>query len=90
VRERPLWTCTACGHAFANRNQSHSCGRFSVEAFLRGRSPGDVALFEAFRRGVQACDVGCQRLAEPGRSGERQPDATDGRVSCPICSDPRE
>jgi len=22
----PLWTCGACGRAFANRNQTHSCG----------------------------------------------------------------
>jgi len=22
----PMWTCPACGRAFANRNQSHACG----------------------------------------------------------------
>jgi hypothetical protein len=50
VRMRPLWRCPKCSRRFANRNQEHSCGRYSVEDFLRGRDPGAIALYRAFER----------------------------------------
>ena len=46
--EAPLWTCPACGRAFANRNQSHACGRHELEAHFEGRSPKVRAIYEAF------------------------------------------
>jgi len=48
-RERkPLWTCPVCGRAFANRNQSHACGRHDLDAHFEGRPPEVRALFDAF------------------------------------------
>jgi hypothetical protein len=47
--DRPLWTCAACGRAFANRNQSHACGRHELARHFDGR-PGEVRrIFDAFR-----------------------------------------
>jgi hypothetical protein len=45
MAERPMWTCPRCGRAFANRNQSHACGRFDLAAHLAGRDPAVVATF---------------------------------------------
>jgi hypothetical protein len=47
--ERPLWRCEACGRAFANRNQSHACGRHNLESHFAGKPPEMRAIFEAFR-----------------------------------------
>lgn len=44
----PMWKCPKCGRRFANRNQEHSCGRFSVEDFLRGKTREAIALYRAF------------------------------------------
>lgn len=51
---RPLWACPECGRAFANRNQSHACGRHSLEPHFLGKDPAVRALFEAVRRAVEA------------------------------------
>jgi hypothetical protein len=45
MAERPLWTCPRCGRAFANRNQTHACGRFELAPHLAGRDPAVVATF---------------------------------------------
>lgn len=34
---RPLWTCPACGRAFANRDSPHACGVYDLEHHFRGR-----------------------------------------------------
>ena len=34
---RPLWRCPRCKREFANRNQSHACGRHSLAAHFRGK-----------------------------------------------------
>jgi Domain of unknown function (DUF5655) len=34
---KPLWTCPRCRRQFANRNQAHSCGQFTVEQLLDGK-----------------------------------------------------
>ena len=47
--ERPLWQCQACGRAFANRNQSHACGRHDLDSHFAGKPPEMRAIFEAFR-----------------------------------------
>jgi hypothetical protein len=44
----PLWTCPACGRAFANRNQSHACGRHALAAHFEGRSAKVRAIYDAF------------------------------------------
>jgi hypothetical protein len=43
-----LWRCPRCRRPFANVNQRHSCGRWRVEDFLRGKSARAVALYERF------------------------------------------
>ena len=43
-----MWICPRCNQKFVNRNQSHSCGRYSVEGFLEGKSKGGIDLFRAF------------------------------------------
>lgn len=50
---KPLWTCPLCGRAFANRNQSHACGRHELEAHFEGLSPDVRALFDAFLAALQ-------------------------------------
>ncbi len=60
-----LWRCPACGRPFANRNQSHSCGSFSAEAFLAGKPEGARALYDAFVALVERC--GPMTLA-PGKT----------------------
>jgi hypothetical protein len=58
---RPLWKCPNCSRNFANRNQEHSCGKYSVEDFLRGRTEKAVALYRAFEKLVLG--LGTIRLA---------------------------
>ena len=43
---RPLWQCEQCGRAFANRNQSHACGRYDLDHHFRGKGPEIRALFD--------------------------------------------
>ena len=52
---RPLWTCPKCRRQFINRHMPHSCGRYSVEKFLAGKSPGAIALYERFSALVHQC-----------------------------------
>jgi hypothetical protein len=44
----PLWICPACGRAFANRNQSHACGRHGIETHFEGKSAKVRAIYDAF------------------------------------------
>lgn len=49
MTERPaLWRCPECGRSFANRNQSHACGRHDLEAHFARRPPEVRELFDAF------------------------------------------
>ena len=50
-----LWRCPKCDRPFANRNQSHSCGRYSVEDFLADKSEYSIALFNRFRQMIESC-----------------------------------
>jgi hypothetical protein len=43
-----MWTCPKCQHQFYNKNQSHSCGGYTVEDFLRGKPAASIALFHFF------------------------------------------
>ena len=48
MTDRPrLWRCRKCGREFANRNQSHSCGRYTLAHHFRGKPPAIRALFDA-------------------------------------------
>jgi hypothetical protein len=52
---RPLWTCPACRRQFKNRNQSHSCGQFTVEQLLVGQLPEIVELYERLGDVIRRC-----------------------------------
>lgn len=52
---RPMWRCPKCKRRFANRNQWHSCGHYTVRDHLRGRDPTLVAMYLQFERAVRAC-----------------------------------
>jgi len=43
-----MWTCPKCKHKFYNKNQSHSCGSFTVDDFLKGKSEIAIDLFNYF------------------------------------------
>ncbi len=55
ISHRPLWSCPSCRRRFANRNQWHSCGRYTVRAYLKGKSPSVVALYRRFCALVRRC-----------------------------------
>ena len=46
--EAPLWTCPVCGRFFANRNQSHACGRHELATHFAGRPAKVRAIYDAF------------------------------------------
>ena len=52
---RPLWTCDKCGRQFVNTNMPHSCGKYSVEKFLAGKSKHAVSLYKRFSALVAEC-----------------------------------
>lgn len=43
-----MWTCPNCNHKFYNTNQSHSCGKLTVDDFLKGKSEKMIDLFNFF------------------------------------------
>jgi hypothetical protein len=43
----PLWRCPRCGREFANRNQSHACGRHDLEHHFTNKPRSIRALFDA-------------------------------------------
>jgi hypothetical protein len=57
----PLWRCPACRRAFANRNQSHACGRRQTLAHhFHGKPPHIRALYDAVRTALR--DIGPVRV----------------------------
>jgi Domain of unknown function (DUF5655) len=42
----PLWRCPKCRRAFANRNQSHACARYTLAHHFRGKPRAIRALFD--------------------------------------------
>jgi hypothetical protein len=55
VTSRPaLWQCPECERRFANRNQSHACGRHDLEHHFAGKPPEVRALFDAVVAEVRA------------------------------------
>ena len=55
MTSRPLWTCPECHRQFINTNMPHSCGRYSVEKFLSGKSRQAISLYEHFSALVHDC-----------------------------------
>ena len=55
ITSRPLWTCPKCDRQFVNSNMPHSCGRYSVEKFLAGKSKKAISLYERFSALVSEC-----------------------------------
>lgn len=54
--DRPArWRCPRCRRQFANRNQSHACGRHKLSSHFRGKPPEIRALFDAVARAVKDC-----------------------------------
>jgi hypothetical protein len=52
---KPLWTCPRCRRQFANRNQAHSCGLFTVEQLLDGKPQEIVELYERLAGMILRC-----------------------------------
>ena len=51
---RPLWRCTGCDREFANRNQTHACGRYDLDHHFENRPRHVRDLFEAVLSVAQA------------------------------------
>jgi hypothetical protein len=49
-----LWRCPTCRRGFANRNQSHACGRHTLAHHFRGKPPAVRALFDEVLAAVRA------------------------------------
>lgn len=43
-----MWQCPKCSRLFTRSGQSHSCGSFSVDQFLKGKSDQAVQLYQKF------------------------------------------
>jgi hypothetical protein len=52
---KAMWRCGACGRRFANRNQSHFCGRHTLREHLRGRTPEALAIYRGFVKLARRC-----------------------------------
>lgn len=50
----PLWTCPRCARKFANRNQTHTCGRHRLASHFAGRDPVVREIYERFAGAVRA------------------------------------
>lgn len=48
VERPPLWSCPRCGRSFANRNQSHACGRHDLEHHFAGKPALIRELYDRF------------------------------------------
>jgi hypothetical protein len=46
VTADPLWRCPKCDRAFANRNQTHTCGLHDLEHHFVGRAPVVREMYE--------------------------------------------
>lgn len=55
ITSRPLWTCPKCRRQFVTTNMPHSCGRYSVEKFLAGKSRHAISLYKHFSALVHEC-----------------------------------
>ena len=51
---QPLWRCPDCRREFANRNQTHSCGRHTLAQHFRDKNPAIRTLFNAVSEAIRA------------------------------------
>ncbi len=54
MNQGALWHCKKCGRDFANRNQSHACGRHDLEHHFEGKRPEIRALFDEVASAVRS------------------------------------
>src|SRR5436190_9559559 len=52
-RKNTLWQCPRCRRRFANRNQSHFCGRYELSRHFDGKTAEAKVLFNELRRIIQ-------------------------------------
>jgi len=50
---KPLWICPKCNRLFANVNQWHSCGHYTLDNFLQNRTDRALKLFQKFVRTLE-------------------------------------
>ena len=50
-----LWECERCGRAFANRNQSHACGRWTLDRHFAGKPASVRDIYERFLTMLERC-----------------------------------
>ena len=50
-----MWTCPKCNRQFITQNMWHSCGNYSVEKFLEGKSEHAITLYQRFVELVRRC-----------------------------------
>jgi hypothetical protein len=55
LNTKSLWKCPRCGREFANTNQTHSCGKYTVDDFLSGKDAASIALYRRFEALVREC-----------------------------------
>ena len=55
ARDRPLWHCPKCGHAFVGVNMSHSCVTVSLDDLFARSTPAARAAFDAFVAMIERC-----------------------------------
>src|SRR5882724_31562 len=53
--QRSLWKCPQCKRRFANRNQSHFCGKHGLETHFRGKPREIRDIYEAVLRAIRRC-----------------------------------
>src|ERR1044071_2963159 len=46
TKRPPLWRCPECGRAFANRNQSHACGIYTLASHFDDKPKTVRAIFD--------------------------------------------
>lgn len=46
MAQTSLWRCPDCQRQFANRNQSHSCGRYTLASHFEGKPQGVRDIFD--------------------------------------------
>lgn len=48
MKDKTMWICPVCNQRFVNKSQWHSCGKNTLEGFLKGKTPYAVELFHYF------------------------------------------
>lgn len=53
--ELPLWQCPKCKRKFANRNQSHFCGKHDLEHHFKGKARQVREIYDAVLTAIKRC-----------------------------------